>query len=84
MPSVRSLVFKHYTYLVILILLLSVIIPLCSYYAKKGLIYIVIIAPFSYLLSSCSKCIKLNIYSFYNVKSVSNTKCIFLMHFISL
>jgi hypothetical protein len=47
MPSVRSLASKHYAYIVTLILLLSEIMPTCSYCVEKGLIYIIIIALFS-------------------------------------
>ena len=51
MPSVRSLAFKYFTYyskLVAIILLLSEIMPIYSYYIEKGLVYIIITA-----LSSC-------------------------------
>ena len=84
MPPIRSLAFKYYTYLIALILLFSVIIPLYSYCAEKGLVYITIIALSSCLLSSYSKCIKLNIFSFYNIRLVFNTKYIFLIYFCNL
>ena len=51
MPPVRSLASKYtayYSKLVTVILLLSKIIPTCSYCVEKGLVYIIIIA-----LSSC-------------------------------
>ena len=48
MPVIRFLAFERHTHLVILILSLSVIIPLYSYYAKKKLVYIIITALFSY------------------------------------
>jgi hypothetical protein len=47
MPSVRFLAFKHLAYrskLVAVTLLLSEIMPTCSHYAEKGLVYVVIIA----------------------------------------
>jgi hypothetical protein len=50
MPPVRSLVFKYLAYyskLVVVIFLFSKIMPTCSYYAEKGLVYITIIALFS-------------------------------------
>jgi hypothetical protein len=47
MPPVRSLVSKYYAYMVALILLLGKIMFTYSYYTVKGLVYIVIIAPFS-------------------------------------
>ena len=78
MPFIRFLVFKYTTYyfkLVAIILLLNKIMPTYSYYIKKGLVYIIIIAlsgrqPFSY-----TKYTKLNMRSSYDIKSVSNTKC---------
>jgi hypothetical protein len=48
MPLIRSIVFKRCTCTLILILLLNEIMPTCSYYTEKGLIYIVIMTPFSY------------------------------------
>ena len=51
MPFVRSLVSKctvYYFNLITVILLLSKIIPTYSYYMEKGLVYIIIIALFSY------------------------------------
>ena len=51
MPLVRSLVSKRTAYcfkLVAIILLLSEIMPTCSYCVKKGLVYITIIALLSY------------------------------------
>ena len=51
MPPIRSLVSKHSAYhskLVAVILLFSKIIPIYSCYTEKGLVYIAIIAPFSY------------------------------------
>ena len=47
-PPVRFLVFKHRTYIILIILILSEIIPIYSYYIEKKLIYIIIITPFSY------------------------------------
>ena len=87
MPFIRSLASKRLTYrfkLVAVIFLLNKIIPTCSYYTEKGLVCITIIA-----LSSCqpffyAKCIKLNICFSYNIYSVSNAKCIFLMCFYAL
>ena len=83
MPFIRSLVSKCYTYIVILILLLSVIIPLYSCCAKKELVYIIITAPFSHQPSSYSKYIKLNMCSSYNIKSVSDAKYTFLVYLTS-
>ena len=46
--SSPSLYTQRYTYTIVLILLVSIIIGPYSYYTKKGLIYIAIIAPFSH------------------------------------
>ena len=51
MPLIKSLVSKRsacYSKLVAIILSFSKIIPACSCYIKKGLVYIIIIALFSY------------------------------------
>ena len=45
MPFIRSLVSKRCIYIIAVILLLSKIMPIYSYYMLKGLIYIAIIAP---------------------------------------
>ena len=74
MPPIRSLVSKRRAYTVAVILLLSKIMPFCSRYKEKKLVYIIIIAPFSRQPFLYIKCIKLNICLSYNVKSVSNAK----------
>ena len=79
MPSVRSSASERYTCVVAIILLLNKIMPTYSRYVSKGLIYIAIISPLGRQPSSYAKCTKLNIYSSYNIKSVSNAKCIFLI-----
>ena len=80
MPFVRSLVSKRLAYyfkLVAVILLLSKIMPTYSRYIKKGLVYIIIIAPLGRQPSFYTKCIKLNMRSSYNVYLVSNAKYMF-------
>ena len=62
MPPVRSSASKRRAYIVAVILLLSKIMPMCSCYTKKKLVYIIIAAPFSRQPFSCFKCIKSNIY----------------------
>ena len=74
MPPVRSLASTYCTKLVAVILLLSEIIPIYSCYAKKKLVYIIIIAPFGRQPSFCAKCTKSNMYFSCDIKSVSNTK----------
>ena len=70
MPFIRCLVSKCYTYIVSVILSLSEIMPTCSRYTEKKLVYIIIIAPSSYQPSFYIKYTKLNIYLSYNIKSV--------------
>jgi hypothetical protein len=50
MPPIRFLVFKflaHHFKLIAVIFLFSEIMPFCSYYAEKGLVYITITALFN-------------------------------------
>ena len=48
MPPIRSLASKRRAYIVAVILLLGEIMPIYSHYAKKKLVYVVIITLFSY------------------------------------
>ena len=84
MPPIRSSAFECCACIVAVILLFSKIMPSCSYCKEKKLVYIIIITPFSHQPSSYIKCIKLNIYLFYNVRSVSNAKYLYLIHPCSL
>ena len=84
MPFIRSSASERCAYIVSLILLLGVIMLIYSYYAEKKLVCVIIIVSFSHQPSSCFKCIKLNIHSFYDVHSVSNTEYVFFMCFCSL
>ena len=63
--------------LVAFILSINKVMFSCSHYIKKGLIYITIIAPSSRQPLSYTMYIKANIYSSYNICSVSNTKYIY-------
>ena len=79
MPLIKSSASKRRAYIVAVILLLSKIIPSCSYYILKGLVWVAIIVllncqPFFY-----TKYTKLNIYLSCDIKSVSNAKCTFLI-----
>ena len=76
-PPVRFLASKRCTCTVTVILLLSEIMPIYSYYAEKKLVYIIIIAFSSCQPSFCFKCTKLNMHLSYNIRLVSNTKYIF-------
>ena len=77
MPFIRSLASIHYVLLAASISLDSEIMSPCSYYTKKGLVYIIIIAPFSRQPSSCFKCIKANTRSLCDVRLVSTNKYTF-------
>jgi hypothetical protein len=82
MPSVRSLVFKCLACrfkLVAVIFLLSEIMPFCSRYAEKGLVYITITALSSRQLFFCSEYTKLNMHLSCNIYSMSDAKCIYLI-----
>ena len=80
MPPVRFLVSKRRAYIIAVILLLSKIIPTYSYCVLKGLVYITIIAPLGCQLSSYTKCTKLNMRLSYDIRLVSNAKCIFFIY----
>ena len=74
----------YYFKLVAVILLLGEIMPTYSHCVEKGLVCVIIIAPLGCQPSSYTKYTKLNIRSSYNVRLVSNTKCIFLTRFYIL
>ena len=84
MPPIRFLVFKHYAYIIAIILLFSEIMPSYSRCEEKKLVYIIITALFNYQSSSCIKCTKLNMYLSCNIKSVSNTKYLYFIYPYSL
>ena len=84
MPFIRSLVSKHRTHVITVILSLSEIMPSYSYYKEKKLVYIIIIALFSCQPFSYSKYTKLNIYLSCNVRSVSNAEYLYLIYLYSL
>ena len=70
MPPIKSSVSEYsacHSKLVAVILLLSKIISTYSCYTEKGLIYIIITALFSRQSFSYTECIKLNIYTLYNI-----------------
>ena len=84
MPFVRSLASKRHAYVIVVTFSLSEIMPTSFYCVLKGLVYIVIVAPLSCQPFSCVKCTKLNIYLFYDIKLVFNTKYMFFMHLCTL
>ena len=77
MPFIRFLASVHYILLAASISLNSEIMSFYSYYTKKGLVYIAIIAFFSCQPSSYSKYIKANTHSLCNICLVSTNKYIF-------
>ena len=74
MPPIKSSASTHYAKLVAIILLLSEIMPSCSYYKEKKLVYIIITAPFNCQPFSCIKCTKSNMRLSCNIRLVSNVK----------
>ena len=80
MPPIKLSVSKRCTLLAISISLNKKIISPYSYYAKKGLIYIIIIDPFSCQSSFYTKYTKLNTYMLCNIHSVSFNKYTFLCY----
>ena len=54
--------------------------PTYSYYAEKGLVYIIIIAPLGCQPSFYTKYTKLNMRSSYNIRLVFNAKYIFFIY----
>jgi hypothetical protein len=60
MPFIRFTAFKCYTLFTISISLNREIINPCSYYIKKGLVYIVLTSPFKCQPSFYLKCTKVN------------------------
>ena len=75
-PSLTSV---YYAALVAFILSVSEVMPSCSYYIKKGLVYIIIISLFGCQPLSCTKYIKVNICLSYNIYSISATKYIYYL-----
>ena len=67
----------YYTVLITLILFISEVMPSCSYCVKKGLVYIVIMSLSGCQPLSYTKYIKVNIYLFCNICSISATKYIY-------
>ena len=76
MPFIRSSVSKCRAYIIAVILLFSEIMPSCSCYKEKKLVYIIIIAPFSRQPSFYVKCTKSNMHLSCNIKSVSDAEYI--------
>ena len=80
MSFIRLSVSKRRALLAVSISLGGEIMSPYSCYAKKGLVYIAIIDPFSYQLFSYTKCTKLNTYILCNMRSVSFNKYIFFSY----
>ena len=84
MPAIKLIIFKCCTLLISFIAFNREIISLCSYCAKKRLVYIIIVKLSSYQPSSYSECIKLNTRALCDVYLVSFNKYIFLVCLSSL
>ena len=80
MPPIRSSSSAYYTKLVAVILLLSKIMPSCSYCKEKKLVCVAIMAFSSHQPSFYIKCTKSNIHLSYNVRLVSNAKYLYLIY----
>ena len=78
MPPIGSTALACYFRLISLILSLGEMMPICSYYAEKGLIYITIIAPSSRQFFFYTECTCTNIQLSCNICPISNTKYIFV------
>ena len=74
MPFIRSSASKRCTRVIAVILSLDEIMPTCSRYVLKGLVYIAITALFSRQPSSCTKYTKLNMRLSYNIRLISTAK----------
>ena len=77
MPPIRSSASAHRAKLVAVILLFSEIMPSCSHYEEKKLVYVIIIAPSSCQPSFYFKYTKSNMCLSCDIKSVSDAKYIF-------
>ena len=84
MPFIRSLASKRRAYIVVVILLLSKTILTCSRCVLKGLVCITVITLLSRQFSFYTKCTKLNIRLFCNIRLVFNTKCMFFAYRFNL
>ena len=80
MPFIKSLASERCAYIIAMIFLLSKIMPTYFYCLLKGLVYITIIALLSRQPSSYTKCTKLNIYLFCNIRLVSNTEYTYFIY----
>ena len=84
MPPIKSTVSKRRVFLATSISLNGEIMSLYSYYARKGLVYIIIADSFSRQPFSYTKCTKLNTRALYNICLISLNKYAFSARFISL
>ena len=84
MPPIRSTMSKRRAFLAVSISLDGEIMSPCSYYMKKGLVYIIIIDLSGRQPSFYAKYTKLNTRILYDMRLVSLNKYIFLTHSASL
>jgi hypothetical protein len=84
MSFIRFTTFKYYILFTISISLNREIISPYSCYIKNGLIYIVLISPFSCQPFSYLECTKINTYLLYNIHSIPLNKYISLARLITV
>ena len=83
MPFIKSFTSKCRVKLISTIILLGKIMPSCSCYIKRRLLYIAIIALFSRQPSFCTKCIYANMRTSYNVYLIFNAEYMFFIYLIN-
>ena len=83
MPPIRSTASRRYNKLILLILSISKVMLSYLHYIKKGLLYIIIMSPFSCQLSSYAEYTTANIYSSCNIHLVSDAKYKYLITYLS-
>ena len=76
MPPIRSSTSKRRTRIVSTILSLSEVMSPCSRYVKKKLVYVVIALPSGRQPSSYAEYTRANMRSSYDIRSISDNKCI--------
>ena len=83
MPPIRSTAFRRHNKLMLLILFISKVMPSCSCYIKKGLLYVVIASPSSCQLLSYTKYTTINIRFSCNICLVSDAEYKYLITYLS-
>jgi len=79
MPAIKSFASERRACLVLTIFSLGEIMFFYSHYSRVGLVYIMIMSPSGRQFSSYAECIKVNMRSLCDVRSVSNSKYVHLI-----